>query len=105
MARRSDSVTKAAPWSHTGVTLLVWDRNESLMGDTEDQQHTEEETLTSVDSLRGQRRRQQRSRRVGGGPAMGGKLKKKLASLEEPGTKTKSMTGCTKGKQAQFRKK
>ncbi|XP_073328123.1 DNA damage-binding protein 2 isoform X2 [Pagrus major] len=82
-----------------GVTVLVWDRNESLMND----QHKPEETATSADSLRGQRRRQQRSSRDRRGPAVDAKLKKKLASLEESGTKTKTKTGCTK--QKQMRKK
>ncbi|KAM9352352.1 DNA damage-binding protein 2 [Symphorus nematophorus] len=87
--------------SGMGVTVLVWDRNESLIGD----RHKQEETSTSVDSLRGQRRSQQRSNRDRRGPAVDAKLKKKLASLEESGTKTKTTTGCTKQKQAQMRKK
>ncbi|XP_036963149.1 DNA damage-binding protein 2 isoform X1 [Acanthopagrus latus] len=84
-----------------GVTVLVWDRNESLLSDHPQQ----EETSTSADSLRGQRRSQQRSSRDRRGPAVDAKLKKKLASLEESGTKTKTKTGCTKQKQAQTRKK
>ncbi|XP_030282597.1 DNA damage-binding protein 2 isoform X2 [Sparus aurata] len=83
-----------------GVTVLVWDRNESLMND----HHQQEETSTSADSLRGQRSRQ-RSSRDRRGPAVDAKLKKKLASLQESGTKTKTKTGCTKQKQAQMRKK
>ncbi|XP_040894646.1 DNA damage-binding protein 2 isoform X2 [Toxotes jaculatrix] len=86
--------------SGMGVTVLVWDRNESLISD----QHTPQgDTSTSVDSLRGQRRSQQRSNRDRRGPAVDAKLKKKLASLEESETKTK--TGCTKKKQVQVRKK
>ncbi|XP_029991655.1 DNA damage-binding protein 2 isoform X2 [Sphaeramia orbicularis] len=73
--------------SGMGVTVLVWDRNESLIND---RHKLQEETTTSVDSLRGQRRSQQRSSRDRRGPAMDAKLKKKLASLEESETKTKS---------------
>ncbi|XP_035521462.1 DNA damage-binding protein 2 isoform X1 [Morone saxatilis] len=87
--------------SGMGVTVLVWDRNESLMNE----RHKQEETSTSADSSRGQRREQQRSSRNRRGPAADAKLKKKLASLEESGTKTKTKTGCTKQKQAQMRKK
>ncbi|XP_023278315.1 DNA damage-binding protein 2 isoform X2 [Seriola lalandi dorsalis] len=88
--------------SGMGVTVLVWDRNESLISD----QHTlKEDTSTSVGNLRGQRRSQQRSNRERRGPAVDTKLKKKLASLEESETKTKTKTGCTKQKQAQTRKK
>lgn len=74
--------------------MLVWDRNESLISD---RHKLQEETSTSVDSLRGQRSRQ-RSSRDRRGPAVDAKLKKKLASLEESKTKTKQ-------KQAQMRKK
>nr|XP_046250113.1 DNA damage-binding protein 2 isoform X2 [Scatophagus argus] len=84
--------------SGMGVTVLVWDRNESLISSRHKQ-----ETSTSVGGLRGQRRSQQRSGSDRRGPAVDAKLKKKLASLEESGTKTK--TGCTKLKQAQMRKK
>lgn len=94
--RRSDSVSEAASCSLSGVTVLVWDRNESLISD---QRHEREETSTSAGRLRGQRR-QQRSSRDRRGPAADGKLKKKLASLEESGTKTE-----TKQKRAQMRKK
>ncbi|KAG7245407.1 hypothetical protein INR49_010858 [Caranx melampygus] len=87
--------------SGMGVTVLVWDRDESLISD----RHTVKEgTSTSVGSLRGQRRGQQRSSRDRRGPALDAKLKKKLASLEEPETKTKTKTGCTKQKQAQMKK-
>ncbi|XP_076588110.1 DNA damage-binding protein 2 isoform X1 [Chaetodon auriga] len=78
--------------SGMGVTVLVWDRNESLISD----RHKQEETSTSADGLRGQRRSQQRSSRDRRRPAVDAKLKKKLASVEESGTKTKSKTGCTK---------
>ncbi|XP_070763724.1 DNA damage-binding protein 2 [Enoplosus armatus] len=98
------SINKFSPMgdvigSGMGVTVLVWDRNESLISDRHKEQ---EETSTSVDSLRGQRRSQQRSSRDRRGPAADAKLKKKLASLE---TKTKTKTACTKQKQAQMRKK
>ncbi|XP_035859412.1 DNA damage-binding protein 2 isoform X1 [Sander lucioperca] len=87
--------------SGMGVTVLVWDRNESLISD---RHKAQEETSTSMDSLRGQRRsRQQRSSRDRRGPVVDAKLKKKLASLEE--SETKTQTGCTKQKQAQMRKK
>ncbi|XP_031603341.1 DNA damage-binding protein 2 isoform X2 [Oreochromis aureus] len=84
--------------SGMGITVLVWDRNESLMGDHRVQQ---EGPSTSV--LRGQRRSQPRSSGNWRGPAVDAKLKKKLASLEETETKTKK--GCTKQKQTQMRKK
>lgn len=95
-------LTKAAQWSLTGVTALVWDRNESLIGDGDKLQ---EETSASVDSLRSKRRGQQRPARNRRGPPMDVKLMKKLASLEESETKTKTKTGCTRQKQAQMRKK
>ncbi|XP_063337160.1 DNA damage-binding protein 2 isoform X4 [Pelmatolapia mariae] len=84
--------------SGMGITVLVWDQNESLMGDHHVQQ---EGPLNSV--LRGQRRSQPRSSGNRRGPAVDAKLKKKLASLEETETKTKK--GCTKQKQTQMRKK
>ncbi|KAM7396802.1 hypothetical protein PAMP_019813 [Pampus punctatissimus] len=86
--------------SGMGVTVLVWDRNELLI---DDRHKLQEEASASVDSLRGQRRSRQRPSRDRRGPAVDAKLKKKLASLEESKTKTK--TGCTKQKQAQMRKK
>ncbi|XP_032380578.1 DNA damage-binding protein 2 isoform X2 [Etheostoma spectabile] len=91
--------------SGMGVTVLVWDQKESLISDRHPAQ---EETSTSVDSLRGQRRgQQQRSTREKRGPVLDAKLKKKLASLEEleTETETKTQTGCTKQKQALMRKK
>ncbi|XP_039989679.1 DNA damage-binding protein 2 isoform X2 [Xiphias gladius] len=87
--------------SGMGVTVLVWDRNESLISD---RQTVHEDSPTSVDSLRG-RRSQQRSSRDRRRPAVDAKLKKKLASLEESETKTKTKTDCTKQKQVQMRKK
>ncbi|XP_042352211.1 DNA damage-binding protein 2 isoform X2 [Plectropomus leopardus] len=103
------SVNKFSPLgdviaSGMGVTVLVWDRNESLISDRHEEQA---ETSTSVESLRGQRRsrQQQRSSRDRRGPALDAKLKKKLASLEESETKTKTKTACTKQKQAEMRKK
>lgn len=79
------------------MTLLVWDHDESLVGDR-DKPH--EETPTSSGSLRGQRRSQQRPSRDRKGSTGDAKLKKKLAALEETETKTK-----TKQKQAQTKKK
>uniref|UniRef100_A0A3P8TW44 DNA damage-binding protein 2 n=1 Tax=Amphiprion percula TaxID=161767 RepID=A0A3P8TW44_AMPPE len=85
--------------SGMGVTVLVWDRNESLISD----RHKPQESSASANSLRGQRRSQQRSNRDRKAPAVDAKLKKKLASLEETETKTKTKTD--KQKQAQMRKK
>lgn len=99
MRRGGSEVSKPAPCRLTGVTALVWDRNESLVNDG----HKPE--VSSVDGLRGRRRSRQRSSRDRRAPAVEGKLKKKLASLEESGTKTKSATGCPKQKTAQMRKK
>lgn len=85
-----------------GVSVLIWDRNESLFSD----QHEEEETSTSTNGSRSQRRSVQRSGRGRAASTPGGKLmKKKLASLEETRTKTKTTTGDTKEKQTQRRKK
>lgn len=81
---------------------MIWDKDESL---TREERTLKEDTSTSVGSLRGQRRGQQRSNRDRRGPAVDAKLKKKLASLEEPETKTKTKVGCTKQKQAQMKKK
>lgn len=80
--------------------MLVWDRNETLTGD----QDKREETSTSVDSVRGSQRRQQRSGRDRKATAVDAKLKKKLASLEESETKTKKVTASVKQKLAQMRK-
>ncbi|XP_068579364.1 DNA damage-binding protein 2 isoform X3 [Cebidichthys violaceus] len=71
--------------SGMGVTVLVWDRDKSLIGD---QRRAQQETSASVGSLRGQRRSRQRSSRDRRAPAVDAKLKKKLASLEELETKT-----------------
>lgn len=82
--------------------MLVWDRNESLLND----QLEQEETSTLTDGLRSQRRSQQRSRRGRGASTEGGKqMKRKLASLEETGAKSKTTTGGMKEKQTQRRKK
>lgn len=89
---------KRCPAHSPGITVLVWDQNESPMGDHHVQQ---EGPLNSV--LRGQRRSQPRSSGNRRGPAVDAKLKKKLASLEETETKTKK--GRTKQKQTQMRKK
>lgn len=82
------------------MTVLVWDRNETLTGD----QDKKEETSTSVASVRGSQRRQQRSGQDKKAPAADAKLKKKLASLEESETKTKKVTASVKQKLAQMRK-
>ncbi|XP_013886894.1 DNA damage-binding protein 2 [Austrofundulus limnaeus] len=99
------SVNKFSPrgdviGSGMGVTLLLWDHDESLLGDG---QKPQEEMPTSSGLSRGQRRSQQRSSRDRKGSAADAKLKKKLASLEETETKTK--TGCTKQKPAQTKRK
>lgn len=88
--------------SGMGVTVLVWDRNESLI---DDGNKLQEGTSASVDSLRSQRRSQQRPNRNKRSSAVDAKLKKKLVSLEESETKTKTKTGSIKQKQAQMRKK
>lgn len=75
--------------------MLVWNRNESLLNDRPEQEET------PTDSLRSQRRSQQRSGRGRAGKLM----KKKLTSLEETGTKIKTTTGSTKEKQTQRRKR
>ncbi|XP_028305663.1 DNA damage-binding protein 2 [Gouania willdenowi] len=84
--------------SGMGVTLLVWDRNESFANNRHKVQEEKSENTG-----RSQRMNQQRSTRDRRGPAMDAKLKKKLASLEETGTKTKSVS--VKQKEAQKRKK
>ncbi|XP_069384721.1 DNA damage-binding protein 2 isoform X2 [Paralichthys olivaceus] len=84
--------------SGMGLTVLVWDRNESLIRDGDTQQ--QEDASASVESLRRQRRSRPRTNKERRGPAVDAKLKRKLASLEECETKTK-----TKQKQAQMRKK
>ncbi|XP_044213726.1 DNA damage-binding protein 2 isoform X1 [Thunnus albacares] len=88
--------------SGMGVTVLVWDRNESLI---DDGNKLQEGTSASVDSLRSQRRSQQRPNRNKRSSAVDAKLKKKLVSLEESETKTKTKTWSIKQKQAQMRKK
>ncbi|KAM6936948.1 DNA damage-binding protein 2 [Xenentodon cancila] len=84
--------------SGMGVTVLVWDHDESLVSG----RHKPHEE-TSANGSKGQRRTQQRSSRDRRGPAVDAKLKQKLASLEETETKTK--TGGTKPKRSQLRKK
>lgn len=98
------SVNKFSPMgdvlgSGMGTTLLVWDRNESLVSEQNDQQ---EEVSTSTGSLRRQRRSQQRPARDRKGPAMDAKLKRKLASLEE--TETKVVTESIKQKKTMRKK-
>ncbi|KAM4572859.1 DNA damage-binding protein 2 [Odontesthes bonariensis] len=99
------SINKFSPMGNViasgmGVTLLVWDHDETLMSGLH---QAPEETSTSAEGLRGHRRSRQRSNRERKVPAADAKLKKKLASLEETETKTK--TGCTKQKQAHMKKK
>lgn len=94
------SINKFSPMgdvigSGMGVTLLIWDHDESLVSG---RHKPLEETSASADRLRGQ----QRSSRDRRAPAGDAKLKKKLASLEETETKTKA--GCMKQKQTQKRK-
>ncbi|XP_061577737.1 DNA damage-binding protein 2 [Cololabis saira] len=97
------SVNKFSPMgdvigSGMGVTVLVWDHDESLVSGRH-KLHEE----ASANGSKGQSRSQQRPSRDRRGPAVDAKLKKKLASLEETQTKTK--TGRAKPKQAQPRKK
>ncbi|XP_034542256.1 DNA damage-binding protein 2 isoform X1 [Notolabrus celidotus] len=73
--------------SGMGVTVLVWDRNESLISDENTVQ-----SESSAEGVRSQRRSQPRSSRDRRAPAMDSKLKKKLASLEDSETKTKTKT-------------
>ncbi|XP_075875411.1 DNA damage-binding protein 2 [Nelusetta ayraudi] len=87
--------------SGMGVTVLVWDRNETLISDGPQ----EEETSTSADVLRSSQRRPRRSGRDRKAPAADAKLRKKLASLEESETKTKKGTAGVKQKLAQLRKR
>uniref|UniRef100_A0A1A8KC89 DNA damage-binding protein 2 n=2 Tax=Nothobranchius kuhntae TaxID=321403 RepID=A0A1A8KC89_NOTKU len=99
------SVNKFSPMgdvigSGMGVTLLVWDHDESLVSG---RHKRHEETPSSVERSRAPRRSQPRSSRDRKGSVADTKLKKKLASLEE--TETKSRTGSTKQKPAQTRKK
>ncbi|XP_008410385.1 DNA damage-binding protein 2 isoform X2 [Poecilia reticulata] len=98
------SINKFSPMgdvigSGMGVTLLIWDHDESLVSG---RHKPIEETSASADGVRGQRRGQQRSGRDRRGSTRDAKLKKKLASMEETETKTK--TGCTKQKQTRKRK-
>nr|XP_061825489.1 DNA damage-binding protein 2-like [Nerophis lumbriciformis] len=71
--------------SGMGVTVLIWCRNKSL-GDGNQQ----EETSTSAQSLRSERRGQQRSARNRRATDVEAKLKKKLLSLKETETRTKT---------------
>ncbi|XP_029008423.1 DNA damage-binding protein 2 isoform X2 [Betta splendens] len=100
------SINKFSPMgdvigSGMGVSVLVWDKDKALIIDEDKAEATT--TSTSVDSIRGQRRGQQRPSSNRRGAAADAKLKKKLTSLEEPDAKTKK--GCTKLKQAQMKKK
>lgn len=99
--RISESVPKAAFCLFAGVTVLVWDRNETLISDGPQ----EEETSTSTDVFRSSQRRPRRSGRDRKAPAADVKLRKKLASLEESETKTKKGTAGVKQKLAQLRKR
>uniref|UniRef100_A0AAV2L513 DNA damage-binding protein 2 n=2 Tax=Knipowitschia caucasica TaxID=637954 RepID=A0AAV2L513_KNICA len=71
--------------SGMGSTVLIWDRDEALVSDRHKQT---EESSAPVDLLRGRRRAQPRSRDRA--PPMDKHLVKKLLSLEEAQTKTKS---------------
>ncbi|XP_063752595.1 DNA damage-binding protein 2 isoform X2 [Eleginops maclovinus] len=86
--------------SGMGVSVLIWNRNSSLMSD---ESAAQEETSTSAENSGSQRRNRQRPSRDRRGPALDSKLKKKLASLEETETKTK--TKSAKEKLAEMRKK
>lgn len=99
--RISDTVSTAAVCLLAGVTVLVWDRNETLISD----RPQKEETSTSADSFQNSQRRQGRLGRERKAPAADAKLRKKLASLEESETKTKKATAGVKQKVAQFRKR
>lgn len=84
------SVNKFSPMgdvigSGMGVTVLVWDRNESLVSNRHKQAA---ENAAPVDLLRGPRRSQPRPRDRA--QPRDANLKKKLASLEKTQTKTKS---------------
>lgn len=102
MRRMSESVSEAAFCILAGVTVLVWDRNETLISD---RPQKEEETSTSADSFRSLQRRPGRSGRDRKAPSAGAKLRKKLASLEESEAKTKKGTAGVKQKLAQLRKR
>uniref|UniRef100_A0A8C6WIR7 DNA damage-binding protein 2 n=1 Tax=Neogobius melanostomus TaxID=47308 RepID=A0A8C6WIR7_9GOBI len=89
-ANSSELVNKFNPMGDVigtgmGVTVLVWDRNESLVNSRHRQTA---ESSVPVDLLRGPRRSQARPRDRGA--PRDTNLKKKLASLEEIQTKTKS---------------
>uniref|UniRef100_A0A8C8DP15 DNA damage-binding protein 2 n=1 Tax=Oryzias sinensis TaxID=183150 RepID=A0A8C8DP15_9TELE len=97
------SINKFSPMgdvigSCMGVTVLVWDHDNSLVSG----QHNPKEESSAVDPRRQQRRSQQRSSRERKTPTLDPKLKKKLASLEETETKTKS--GCSEKKKTQTKK-
>uniref|UniRef100_A0A3P9GZ83 DNA damage-binding protein 2 n=1 Tax=Oryzias latipes TaxID=8090 RepID=A0A3P9GZ83_ORYLA len=96
------SINKFSPMgdvigSCMGVTVLVWDHDNSLVSG----QHNPKEESSAVDPRR-QRRSQQRSSRERKTPTLDPKLKKKLASLEETETKTK--TGRSEKKKTQTKK-
>uniref|UniRef100_UPI003AAB5D5C DNA damage-binding protein 2 n=1 Tax=Centroberyx gerrardi TaxID=166262 RepID=UPI003AAB5D5C len=96
------SVNKFSPMgdimgSGMGVNILVWNREDSMIS----KQNKQEEMRSKVEGSRGQRGSQQRSSRNRRHPAGDGKLKKKLASLESSGTKTKTKSRRTENSQAQ----
>nr|XP_057932146.1 DNA damage-binding protein 2 isoform X1 [Doryrhamphus excisus] len=72
--------------SGTGVTVLIWDRNKVL----KDGQTDQEETSTSAESSRSQRRGQQRPARNRRAAGVDAKVRKKLLSLEDTETKNKT---------------
>lgn len=98
----SDIVCEAASCLLAGLTVLVWDQNETLISD---RPQKEEETSTSANSFQSSQRRPGRSSRERKAPAADARLRKKLASLEESETKTKKgTTAAAKQKLAQLRK-
>ncbi|KAM4619002.1 DNA damage-binding protein 2 [Polymixia lowei] len=81
--------------SGMGVNILVWNREDSVIGK---QCKLVEEMGSRAGSSRGQRGSQQRSNRDRRGSAGDAKLKKKLASLESSETKAKTKSRGTNGR-------
>lgn len=92
-----------ACWPLAGLTVLVWDRNETLISDRPREE--EAETSTSADGFHNSQRRQGRSSRARKAPAADPKLRKKLASLEESEAKTRKVTAGVKQKLSHMRKR
>lgn len=96
------SVNKFNPMGDTlgsgmGVNIMVWYQDNMVITEKE---HAPKQMGSSLGSFRGPKRSQPRSRR---GADEDAKLKKKLLSLESPGTKTKSRR--TENSKTQNRKK